>query len=102
MKAYTIVFEWSTDDENGVDVEVFDSYEKAVHRFNEIIEDEHSPEMSWVSNAWDENGDLLHGYELDCNEQFTDGEEHELWWNIECKNDWYLHDYLELRILEIK
>ena len=101
MKAYTIVFEWSTDDANGVDVEVFDSYEKAVQRFNEIIEDEHYPETSWVSDAWDEKGDLLEDYDLDCNDQFTDGEEHELWWSIERKTDWYFHDHLELRILEV-
>ena len=101
-KAYTIVFEWSTEDANGVDVEVFDTYEKAVTRFNEIIETEQDPDMSWVSGAWDENGDLLKDYELDCNEQFTDGKEHELWWYIVCKNDWCLHDHLELRILEVK
>lgn len=102
MKIYTIVFEWSTNDCDGVDVEVFLTYEKAVNRFNEIIENEHKPEMSWVSDAWDENGDLLKDYILDCNEQFTDNEEHELWWNIECKNDWYFHDNLELRILEMR
>ncbi len=79
MKAYTIVFEWSTDDAAGVDVEVFDTYEKAVNRFNRIIEDEHDSSISWVSDAWDENGNLLKDYELDCNEQYTDGEEHELW-----------------------
>ncbi len=102
MKAYTIVFEWSTDDANGVDVEVFDSYEKAVERFNAIIEDESDNNISWAADAFDENGDVRHGYELDCNEPFEDGEEHELWWNIQMKNDWYFHDSLELRILEVK
>ncbi len=102
MKAYLIVFEWSTDDASDVEAEVFDTYEKAVTRFNEIIENEHYPEVSWVSDAWDENGELLEDYELQCNEQYTDNEEHELWWYIECKNNWYLHDHLELRILEVK
>ncbi len=102
MKAYTIVFEWSTDDSSGIDVEVFDTYEKAVSRFSEIIEEEHDPDISWVGNAWNENGDLHEDYELDCNEQYPDDEEHELWWNIACKNDWYLHDHLELRILEVR
>ena len=30
-----------------------------------------------------------------------DGEEHEFWWNLTCKTDWYLHDFIELRILEV-
>lgn len=102
MKVYTIVFEWSTNDCDGVDVEVFSTYEKAVNRFNEIIENEHKPEISWVGEAFDENGNLKENYTLDCNKQFTDNEEHELWWNIECKNDWYFHDNLELRILEMR
>ena len=102
MKAYTIVFEWATDDAEGTDVEVFDTYEKAVDRFNKIIEDEHDNSISWVGDAYDENGELLEDYELDCNEPFTDNEEHELWWHIEKKTDWYFHDNLELRILEVK
>ncbi len=101
-KAYTIVFDWSMEDANGINVEIFDTYEKAVATFNEIIEDEHNPDISWAGDAWDENGDLLEDYELDCNEQFTDGKEHELWWNLECKHNRYLYNHLELRILEVK
>ena len=48
-----------------------------------------------------ENGKLHRNYELDRNDTFTDGEEHELWWNLTCKTDWYLHDFIELRILEV-
>ena len=102
MKAYTIVFEWSTDDASSIDVEVFDTYEKAVDRFNRIIEDEHDNSNSWVGDAYDENGELLEDYELDCNDPFTDGEEHELWWDMEKKHDWNYHERLELRILEVK
>ena len=102
MKAYTIIFDWATEDASGIDVEVFDTYDKAVDRFHRIIEDENDNSISWVGDAFDENGDLLEDYELDCNEQFADGEEHELWWHIERKNDWFLHDHLELRILEVK
>lgn len=102
MKAYTIVFEWSTDDASGVDIEIFDTYKKAVERFDRIIADESDNNISWVADAFDGNGEVIDRYELDCNEPFTDNEEHELWWNIECKNDWYLHDHLELRILEVK
>lgn len=102
MKVYTIVFQWATDDAEGTDVEVFDTYEKAVDRFNQIVEDEHDNSISWVGDAYDENGDLLEDYKLDCNEPFTDGEEHELWWDIRKQTNWYFHDSLELRILEVK
>ncbi len=102
MKTYTIVFEWSTDDCNGVDVEVFSTYEKAVDRYNGIIENECDNNISWVGDAFDENGNLKENYTLDCNEQYTDNEEHELWWRIEKQDDWYFHDNLELRILEMK
>lgn len=64
------------------------------------IENEKNTDMSWAGNAF-ENDKLQHNYELDCNETFTDGEEHELWWNLSCKLDWYLHEFLELRILEV-
>lgn len=102
MKAYTIIFEWSTADCNDIEVEVFSTYEKAVERFNRIIEDESDNSISWVGDAFDEDGELKENYTLECNEQFTDGEEHELWWSIEKQNDWYYHDNLELRILEVK
>lgn len=101
-KAYTIVFEWSTADASAVDIEVFNTYDKAVCRFNEIIEEEHDSSKSWAGDAFDENGILRKNYELDCNEEFTDGKEHELWWNLQCTMDWHLHDFIELRILEVK
>ena len=102
MKAYTIIFDWATEDASGIDVEVFDAYEKAVSRFNQIIENEKDSSVSWVGNAFDENGNRSDDYDVDFNDPFTDGEEHELWWHIECKNDWSLHDHLELRILKVK
>lgn len=99
MKIYLVLFQYSTDDCDGVDTQAFSTYEKAVECFHEIIENEKNPECSWAANAF-ENGELQHNYELDCSD-FTDTEEHELWWNLTCKLDWYLHDFIELRILEV-
>ncbi len=101
MKAYIIVFEWSTECASGNEVEVYGTYQKALNRFYQIINDEQNPEISWVGDAWDENGNLLENYELQCNEQYDDKEEHDHWWYVECKNNYYLHDHLELRILEV-
>ena len=101
MKAYIVSLQFSTDDADGVDIEVFSTYEKAVKRFNEIIETEKQPGMSWVADAY-EDGKLLHGYEIDESPEYNDGEEHELWWNITCKYDWYIHTFIELRFTEIQ
>ena len=57
MKIYLVVFEWSTEDDSDVDIEAFDSYEKATMRFQERINDEKT-DMSWVHDAFDENGDI--------------------------------------------
>ena len=40
MKVYLVVFEWSTEDDSDVDIEAFDSYEKAANRFSERIQEE--------------------------------------------------------------
>ena len=60
MKVYLVVFEWSTEDDSDVDIEAFDTYEKATLRFQERINDEKT-DMSWVHDAFDENGDILDG-----------------------------------------
>ncbi len=61
---------------------------------------EKNPDNSWVANAF-ENGVLQHNYNLDCSPIHSDGQEHELWWNITCELDWYLHTFIELRIMEV-
>ena len=49
MKIYLVLFQYCTDDCDGVDTQAFSSYEKAVERFNEIIENEkkHRYELGW-------------------------------------------------------
>ena len=100
MKIYLVLFQYCTDDCDGVKTQAFSSYEKAVIRFNEIIEHEKKSEMSLVADAF-ENDVLQHNYELDCNDTFTDGEEHELWWELSGKVYCFNHELLELRILEV-
>ena len=100
MKIYLVLFQYCTDDCDGIETQAYSTYEKAVERFNEIITTEKTSDIRWAANAF-ENGKLRHNYELDRNDTFTDDEEHELWWNLTCKIDWYLHDFVELRILEI-
>lgn len=40
MRAYAVILDWSTSDDSHVDIELFDTYTKAYHRFNEIIKNE--------------------------------------------------------------
>lgn len=100
-KIYLVMMQYSTDDCDGVDTECFDTYEKAVNRYNQMIEDEKNPNNSWAANAFD-NDILQNDYNLDCSPIYSDGQEHELWWNITCELDWYLHTFIELRILEVQ
>ncbi len=100
-KVYLVVFDWSTDDGNDVDIEVCKTYKKAVKRYNEIIENEKKPEISWAASAFKANGELEHNYELD--ELKPDlKKETECYWDLTCKVDWYLHNYLSIRIQELK
>lgn len=39
-KIYLVLFQYTTDDAEGAETQAFDTYEKAVKRFNEIIEEE--------------------------------------------------------------
>ena len=56
MKVYAVILDWSTSDDSHVDIELFDTYTKAYHRFNEIIKNEKNPEISWVADAFVEHG----------------------------------------------
>lgn len=102
MKVYEILLQYSTDDGSSVDSFIFDSYEKAVKRFKELIEEE-KIYIEWVKNAF-ESEETLKDYEFETNidEEYKDNLEHELYWEITDKYDWYQHDYFELRISEVK
>lgn len=89
MKVYLVVFEWSTEDDSDVDIEAYDSYEKAAMRFHERINEEKT-DMSWVHEAFDENDDILDGYDFDeC--QLDTSLETYAYWNITNKYNWQMH-----------
>ena len=106
MKVYAVVFDWSVNnqwnDTSQVEIEIFDTYQKAFNRFNEIINNEKNPEISWVANAFDENDEVKDGYEFYEHIESDGTEELECWWNITDRDDWYQHDFLDLRIMEVK
>ncbi len=100
MKVYLVVFEWSTEDDSDVDIEAFDSYEKATMRFQERINEEKT-DMSWVHEAFDENDDILDGYDLNECQPDTRLETY-AYWSITNKYNWSMHDYIALVQLEVK
>jgi len=101
MKVYEILLQYSTDDGAGVDSFILDNYEKAVNKFKELIEDEKTY-INWVKDAF-KNKKTLKDYEFETNLdiEYKDNQEHELYWEITDKYDWYRHDFFELRIKEI-
>lgn len=102
MKVYAVIFDWSTSDDSSVEIELFDTYSKAFYHFMEIIDNEKKPDMSWVADAFDEKGNVLGNYEFDEHIESDGSQEFECWWHITDKYDWYRHDFLELRIMEVK
>lgn len=105
MKVYIIIYDWSTSsaDDSSIKVEVFDTYKKAYYRFNEIIANEKNPNMSWIgAEAVNENGEIKKDYAFDEHIESDGTQEFDCWWNITDKNDWYRHNFLDLRGMEVK
>ena len=60
MKEIFIVsLDWACDDNKGLDIYAFTTYQAAYEKFNDLIKDECNPDNSWVGDlAFDENGIL--------------------------------------------
>lgn len=100
MKVYLVVFQWSTEVDSDTDIEAFDSYEKAAVRFQERINEEKT-DVSWVHDAFDENGDILDGYDFDeCQPDMR--LETYAYWNIVDPYNGRVHDYIAIVQLEVK
>lgn len=100
MKVYLVVFEWSTEVDSDIDIEAFSSYEKAAARFQERIDDEKTYE-SWVRDAFDENGDILDGYDFDECQPDTRLETY-AYWRITDPYNSRMYDYIAIIQLEVK
>lgn len=102
MKVYMVMFDWATEDDSAVEVEIFGTYKKAYDRFKEIIANEMVFDISWAADAFDENGAVKPEYDLDEHIE-TDGSlEYDCWWNLHYKDDWNTHDFLDLQVVEVK
>ena len=100
MKVYLVVFEWSDAMGKDIDIEAFDTYEKAAKRFQERIDDEKA-NMPWVRDAFDENGDILDEYEFYECQPDTRLETYASWSLIDTY-DYSMYDYISIIQLEVK
>ena len=91
---YLILFEYSTEDCNGIDTYLYNTREKAIKKLQELVENEkkfYNTEYLHINKE---------EFEIDTN--IDDENACEYWWNIQCKTDWYLHTNIDLRIKEIE
>ena len=100
MKVYLVVFEWSDEVDSDVDIEAFGSYEKAATRFQERINNEKT-DMSWVRDAFDENGDILDGYDFDECQPDVHLETY-AYWRITDAQNWRTYDIIQIVQLEVQ
>ena len=97
-KVYIVQFDWSTTDASGIELYVYDSYDKAYDRFKQMICDEHNPDNSWVGDIEfnNEGYPVDERYDLDFKD--NDSGETEVWWHIVDNNDWNMHSFIDLLI----
>ena len=97
---YMVEFDWSVEDSCDVETELFSTYEKALKRYDEIIENEKTDEMSWVADAIKPNGTILKGYTF---EEFGDrSKQEDLSWHFTMDDYYFLHSIVQLKKIEIK
>ncbi len=97
-KIYVVMIDWSTEDWSDVDIYVYDTYDKARDKYNELIADEMKSENSWVGNLEWENGIPQGHYELFTSESDT---EDNLYWHIEDTWNYNYHTFINLKIMEV-
>ena len=97
---YLVLFDWSTDDSDGIETYLYRNYEAARNKMMSLIKDECDANISWVgSEVFDEIVDVNERYELDCN---TDDEHAlELYWRVVDKNNYNRHSFIDLLKREI-
>lgn len=100
-KVYIVQFDWSTTDASGIDLYVYDSYDKAYDMSKQLIRDECNPDNSWVGDIeFDDDGyPTDNRYDLDFED--NNSNETEVWWHIVDNNDWNTHTFIDLRVMGV-
>lgn len=95
---YLVLMDWSTNDSDGINTFLYEKFEDAREKFRALIKDEHNPDISWVGGCFDENGEPLDGYDLECND---DGDKKDLYWRFVDIADYNRHTFIDLKIMEV-
>ncbi|MBQ9481024.1 MAG: hypothetical protein IJU84_02550 [Clostridia bacterium] len=97
---YMVLFDWSTDDADGIETFLFYNYDAAYKKFKDIMTDECNTELSWVGeNALTGNMEAADGYILDYLD-ITTGET-EVYFHVAEEGNYYNHSFIDLIKKEI-
>lgn len=97
---FLVVLNWSTDDDEGLEIYPFAKFNDAYNKFQRLIEDEHNPDVSWIGEGvFDENGDVTEGYEFDCLDDNSG--KRNCYWHLVDENNYYRHTFIDLMIREV-
>ncbi len=97
---YMVQTEWSTDDDEGVETEIFDTYKKALVAYYNTVDGE--MENTWISDhVIDNEFDSEVTFESD-NHHFNDEQELYRSWSVRQKNDWSFYTTVTLDIKELR
>ncbi len=100
QKIYVVQLDWANEDDEGVLINLFTTREKAVEKFNAIIQEEKTLDWYWSKDAFDKDGNLdTENYELQTN--IDNPNTLELYWELRCIGNYHLHDSLQLLIKEL-
>ena len=102
MKVYAVIFDWSTEDSNDVEITVCGTYEKAYEKFKEMIADEKNPQNSWVGEIeWDNDVPKDDKIEFDFLDRRSDSDETECYWMITDTWNYGVHTFISIEIKEV-
>ncbi len=87
--------------ENGyIEVTLFKNYDDAYDFYKNLIVEECDADNCWIgSQMFDEDGEVIDGYELDCDDN-NSGESDVYWYAVE-KDDYRCHTFIDLMKKEV-
>lgn len=102
-KVFIVKFDWSTTDTDGTELFAYKNYSDAYDKFKKIICNERNPEMSWVGDIeLDGDGNPLDSERYVFEFEDNNSGESEVYWHISERDNYYIHSFVDLLILEVK
>ena len=99
MQVYIVQLKYSTPDENDTELFVFDSFDKAYQKFQDLIANEMNPENSWIGELDWKDGQPPDDYEFLSNETYDENQCQ--YWYVTDNYDTERHTYIDLFIKRV-